>query len=110
MLVFKPGICYKIHSKELPVPLFTTLDDIEEAQDIYFPDHTAMSSDDSCSDYEEPLFGPQQFSQSELNAEYFAFQKTSLKFLLQDYKKRISWIRVQRLHIIGQGKAPVYLK
>ena len=56
-----------IHSKELHVPLFTTLDDIEEAQDIYFIDHTAMSSDDSCSDCEEPSYGPQQFNQYEFN-------------------------------------------
>ena len=56
-----------MHSQELHVPLFTTLPDIEEAQDITLPDHTSMSSDYSCSDYEEALYGPQKFNQSELN-------------------------------------------
>ena len=63
----KPGICYKTcvaHSEELPMPLFTTLPDIEEAQDMYLLDHTAMSSGESCSDYKEPSHGPQQCNQS----------------------------------------------
>ena len=47
--------------------LFTTLPNIEEAQYIYFPDHTTRSSDDSGSDYEEPLYGPRQFNKSQLN-------------------------------------------
>ena len=45
----------------------TTLPNIEEVEDIYLPDHTAMSSNDSCSDYEDPLYGPDKFNQSELN-------------------------------------------
>ena len=55
------------HSKELPVPIFTTLPDVEKEQDIPLPDHTARCSDDSCNDYEEPPYGPQKFTQSELN-------------------------------------------
>ena len=55
------------HSEKLPVSLFTTLPDIEEAQDIFLPDHTTISSDESYNDYEKPSYGPQQFNQSELN-------------------------------------------
>ena len=40
---------------------------MKEAQHISLPDHTAMSNDDSCSNYEEPLYDPKQFNQSELN-------------------------------------------
>ena len=46
-----------MHSEELPVPIFSTEPD------------TSTTSDDSCSDFEEPsvLHGPQQFNQYELN-------------------------------------------
>ena len=54
------------YSEELPLPLLTTLSDIEETQDISLPDHTVVSRDNSCSDYEEPSYDPQQFNQSEL--------------------------------------------
>ena len=47
------------HSEKLPVPLFTALPDVEEERDIPLPDHTAISSDDSCSDLEEPSYVPQ---------------------------------------------------
>ena len=56
------------HSEELPVPVFTGLPDIDVIEEeIPLPDQHAISTDDSCSDYEEPSFGPQLFNQSELN-------------------------------------------
>ena len=55
------------YSEELLMPVFTTLPGIGEVWDISVPDHTAMFSDDSCSDYEEPWHSPQKFNQSELN-------------------------------------------
>ena len=55
------------HSEKLSVTLFTTLPDIEKAQEISLQDHTVISIDDSCSDYEEPSYGPQQLNLSELN-------------------------------------------
>ena len=66
------------HSEELPVlfsiVLFTILPDIKEARDISLPDDTAMSSDNSCSDYGEPSYVSQQLNQSEFNGLVFVFQ------------------------------------
>ena len=47
------------YSDELLImPLFTTLPDIEEAQHISLPDQTAMSSGESCSEYEKSSYDP----------------------------------------------------
>ena len=53
------------HSEDLPVPVFTSLPEIDETEEI--PADLSISSGDSCSDYEEPSNGPQLFNQSELN-------------------------------------------
>ena len=101
------------HSEKLPLSLFTTLPDTEEAQYIYFPDQITVSSDDSCSDYEDlvMVLSNSTNTSSMTQSEKFAFQKNSLKLLLQNYKKLHCFFNAKLLKFPRQTKQKsTYLK
>ena len=76
------------HSEELPVHLFTTLPDIEIAQDILCQ-YIAMSSDNSCSVNEEPSYGLQKVDKFQLNDSVrdLCLSNEKVNFLLKTTRK-----------------------